>query len=139
MKIYTFDIISNLILIIAIAYSIYVIRKHPELVNIYKYKIVAKYITFALIATMIVSSVEGINNLMSQVHHAGGDSTGLALIIDMFVTVGIPVLVAVIIMINVLIYGMMIGILWIIYAIWHHIYNKRRQYEDKDQILHGQN
>lgn len=116
---------------IALAYSMYYVKYvSPCNPTVYKYRTFIKYTSLALLVQALISSATVIFNVMSDIAQTDSSKN----LLNLIATLGLPVVISIMVLFILIIYGGVIGILWLIYLIWKLAYTKNTVVSDEDNI-----
>ena len=97
-----------------------------EFKGVRKYRLAIIPISIALVIMCISGTVSTIISITDNIALAGNDSTGLTTVLGLFAAMSLPAICLVLGALNLVFYGSIIGVLWIIYAV-RYVSEKRKQ------------
>ena len=98
-----------------------------------KYRLAIIPISIALVIMCISGTIGTIISISDNIALAGNDPTGLTTVLGFFAAMSLPAICLVLGALNLVFYGSIIGVLWIIYAVRYVSEKRKRRAEELKQ------
>ena len=115
-----------------IAVTVFLMIK-TEFKGVKKYRLAIIPLSIALAVMCISGTFSSIISVTDNIALAGTDPTGVTTVLGLFAAMSLPAICLVLGMINLIFYGGIIGVLWIIYGIRYAAEKRRKRKEELKQ------
>lgn len=115
-----------------IAVTVFLMIK-TEFKGVKKYRLAIIPLSIALAVMCISGTFSSIISVTDNIALAGTDPTGVTTVLGLFAAMSLPAICLVLGMINLIFYGGIIGVLWIIFGVWYASDKRKKRREELKQ------